>query len=176
MQEGSLRFATETAAVRGSGIVFITVGTLSRADGDADVSSSRGPRMCPDEGRVIPTFLSRALRGGRSRSAGMRGRRGVSVYAQDLTDGTSRLMRSDVHDLVNLGNTEEVRVIDVAHLILKLTGSRSRVVHTLRPQDDPVRRCPDITRARTLLGWEPTVPLRDGLALEWFAGRVRQQV
>jgi dTDP-glucose 4,6-dehydratase len=81
----------------------------------------------------------------------------------DLVDGVLRLMDSDVHDPVNIGNPYEVTIEEIAQIIIRLLGSRSRVVYRPLPVDDPKQRKPDITRARTLLGWEPKVGLEEGL-------------
>ncbi len=142
------------------------------------IFNCHGPRMRPDDGRVIPTFLMQAVRGEPLTIHGTGMHTRSFCYIDDLVEGIVRLMRSDVHDPVNLGNPEEVRILDVAHLVLELTGSRSALVHTPLPQDDPARRCPDITRARTHLGWEPRVSLREGLTrtLTWFTARVGGRV
>jgi UDP-glucuronate decarboxylase len=132
-----------------------------------------GPRLRPDDGRVIPTLLNQAICGEPLTVHGDGSQTRSFCYVSDLVDGVVRLMRSDVHGPVNIGNPDEIRVIDLARLVLEVTGSRSAIVHRPRPEDDPTRRCPDITRARTLLGWEPRVPLREGLGktLDWFAAR-----
>ncbi len=142
--------------------------------GIARIFNSYGPRNRPDDGRVIPTFLTQALRGAPLTVHGDGTQTRSFCYITDLVDGILRLLRSDVHDPVNLGNPEELRVIDLARLVLELTRSRSPLAHGPLPEDDPARRQPDVTRARTLLGWEPRVPLREGLArtLEWFTARV----
>ena len=138
------------------------------------VFNSYGPRLRPDDGRVIPTLITQAVRGEPLTIHGDGMQTRSYCYVTDLIDGVVRLMRSDVHEPVNIGNPEEIRVIDLARLVLEITGSRSPLVHRPRPEDDPTRRCPDITRARRLLGWEPRVPLRDGLkqTLDWFAARI----
>lgn len=130
-----------------------------------------GPRMRPDDGRVIPTLLTQAIRGEPLTVHGDGAQTRSFCYITDLVDGIVRLIRSDVHEPVNVGNPEEIHVIDLAALILEMTRGRGPIVHRPRPEDDPTQRCPDITRARTLLGWEPRVPLREGLArtLDWFA-------
>jgi dTDP-glucose 4,6-dehydratase len=91
-------------------------------------------------------------------------------YVSDLVDGVLRLMDSDVHDPVNIGNPHEVTIEEIARIIIKLLGSRSRVVYCSLPVDDPKQRKPDITRARSLLGWEPKVGLEEGLlrTVEYF--------
>ena len=130
-----------------------------------------GPRMRPDDGRVIPTLLTQAIRGEPLTVHGDGTQTRSFCYITDLVDGIVRVIRSGVHAPVNLGNPEEVRVIDLAALILEMTGGRGPIAYRPRPEDDPTRRCPDITRARAVLGWEPRVPLREGLArtLDWFA-------
>lgn len=141
--------------------------------GIARIFNTYGPRMRDDDGRVIPTLLFQALRGEPMTVHGDGSQTRSFCYVDDLVDGILRLMRSGIHEPVNLGNPEEIRVIDVAYLIRELVRSDSPIVYTPRPQDDPTHRCPDITRARTLLGWEPRVALRDGLVrtLGWFAAR-----
>lgn len=133
-----------------------------------------GPRLRPDDGRVIPTLINQAIRGEPLTVHGDGTQTRSFCFVTDLVDGVVRLMHSDIHDPVNIGNPDEVRVIDLARLVLEVTGSRSPIVHRPRPEDDPTRRCPDITRARTLLRWEPRVPLREGLkkTLDWFAARI----
>ncbi|HEV2438894.1 MAG TPA: UDP-glucuronic acid decarboxylase family protein [bacterium] len=133
-----------------------------------------GPRNRPDDGRVVPTLITQAIRGDPLTIHGDGTQTRSFCYVTDLIDGVVRLMRSNVHEPVNIGNPEEIRVIDLARLVLEITGSRSPLAHRPRPEDDPTRRCPDITRARSLLGWEPRVPLREGLrsTLDWFAARI----
>jgi dTDP-glucose 4,6-dehydratase len=110
------------------------------------IFNTYGPRMRVDDGRAIPAFLSQALRG------------------EDVVDGIHRLMLSEEADPVNLGNPHEMTIRQLAERIVSLTGSSSRIVERPLPVDDPRVRQPDITRARTLLGWEPRVPLEEGLA------------
>jgi dTDP-glucose 4,6-dehydratase len=92
----------------------------------------------------------------------------------DLVDGVIRLMESNVNEPVNIGNPQEMTIEDIARAIIRLTGSRSRIVHKPLPEDDPKVRQPDITRARTLLGWEPKVGLEEGLlkTLAYFRSQV----
>jgi dTDP-glucose 4,6-dehydratase len=92
----------------------------------------------------------------------------------DLVEGIIRLMESDVHDPVNIGNPHEMTIEEIARVIIRISGSRSRIVYKPLPEDDPKVRKPDITRARTLLGWEPKVPLEEGLqkTLEYFRTKV----
>ena len=137
------------------------------------IFNSYGPSMRPDDGRVIPSFVAQALRGDPVTVFGDGTQTRSFCYVTDLVDGIVRLMRTDAHDPVNLGNPHEITVLECARLILRLTRSASPIVFRPLPQDDPTRRCPDITRARTLLGWEPMVPLDEGLArtIEWFSAR-----
>ena len=137
------------------------------------IFNSYGPSMRPDDGRVIPSFVAQALRGDPITVFGDGTQTRSFCYVTDLVDGIVRLMRTDAHDPVNLGNPHEITVLECARLILRLTRSASPIVFRPLPQDDPTRRCPDITRARTLLGWEPVVPLDEGLArtIEWFNAR-----
>jgi len=141
--------------------------------GIARIFNSYGPSMRADDGRVIPAFIEQALRGEPVTVFGDGTQTRSFCYIADLVDGIVRLMRADVHDPVNLGNPHEITVLECAERILRLARSRSPIVFRPLPEDDPTRRCPDITRARTLLGWEPAVSLDDGLArtLEWFAAR-----
>ena len=138
------------------------------------IFNSFGPRIRPDDGRVVPTLITQAIRGEPLTIHGDGAQTRSFCYVTDLVDGVVRLMRSEVHDPVNVGNPEEIRVIDLARLVLEITGSRSPIVYRPRPEDDPTRRCPDITRARALLGWEPRVSLREGLqlTLDWLAARI----
>jgi dTDP-glucose 4,6-dehydratase len=138
------------------------------------VFNSYGPRMRPDDGRVVPTLLTQAMHGEPLTVYGDGSQTRSFCYITDLIEGIVRLVRSDIHDPVNLGNPEEITVLEFARRVTAITGSRSEIVFRPLPQDDPARRRPDITRARTLLGWEPQVPLEEGLkrTLEWFAARV----
>lgn len=129
-----------------------------------------GPRMRPDDGRAIPTFIRQALEGAPLTVAGD-GRQTRSVcYVDDLVDGAVRLLRSDLPGPVNIGNPHEMSVLDIARLVVELTGSGSEVTFVGRPQDDPEVRQPDITLARRQLGWEPQISVVDGLkqTVAWF--------
>jgi len=129
-----------------------------------------GPRMRVEDGRAIPAFLSQALRNEDVTVFGDGSQTRSLCYVSDLVDGIFRLMASEVIDPVNIGNPHEMTIRQLAEQIIALTGSRSRVVEKPLPVDDPKVRQPDITRARTLLGWEPKVALAEGLArtLEYF--------
>jgi dTDP-glucose 4,6-dehydratase len=134
-----------------------------------------GPRMRLDDGRVVPNFMGQALRGEDLTVYGEGKQTRSFCYVEDLVEGIVRLLRSDCHEPVNLGNPNEVSILDFAKEILELSGSKSRIVFKPLPQDDPRVRKPDITRARTLLGWEPKIDRREGLrrTLEYFRQRVQ---
>ena len=136
----------------------------------ARIFNTFGTRMRTEDGRAIPAFMSQALRGEDVTVFGD-GRQTRSLcYVSDLVDGVFRLMASNEADPVNLGNPHEITIGALAERVIALSGSRSRIVHRPLPVDDPRVRQPDITRARSLLGWEPRVSLEEGLArtLEYF--------
>ena len=136
----------------------------------ARIFNTYGPRMRRDDGRAIPNFITQALAGDDVTLYGD-GRQTRSIgYVTDLVDGIRRLMDSEVTAPVNLGNPFELTMESLARKIIDLAGSRSRVVHHPLPEDDPKVRLPDITRARTLLGWEPRIDPDEGLrrTVEWF--------
>jgi nucleoside-diphosphate-sugar epimerase len=132
-----------------------------------------GPRMRPDDGRMIPNFIQQALAGVPLTIYGDGSQTRSVQYVDDLVEGVLRLMRSSETRPVNIGNPVEYTVREVAGLILKLSASASEVVYEPLPQDDPKQRRPDITRAREALGWEPRFPAEEGLSrtIEWFAKR-----
>jgi len=134
------------------------------------IFNTYGPRMRGDDGRAVPTFITQALAsrdvtvygdGQQTRSIG---------YVSDLVEGVCRLMASDVTVPVNIGNPTELTMTQLAEKIIERTGSSSRIVYRSLPADDPKIRLPDITRARQLLGWEPSVAPDEGLdrTIEWF--------
>ena len=129
----------------------------------ARIFNTYGPRMRPNDGRAIPTFLRQALTDKPLTVFGDGSQTRSFCYVDDMMRGLVALAESDVHEPVNLGNPDEMALIDLARLIIELTGSRSEIVFEALPEDDPQVRQPDITRARDLLGWEPEVELRDGL-------------
>ena len=129
----------------------------------ARIFNTYGPRMRIDDGRAVPTFIAQALRGEPLTIFGNGRQTRSFCYSTDLVDGVLRLMRAPTNDPVNLGNPTEMTIEEIARVILELTGSASPLAYHPLPVDDPKVRQPDITRARTLLGWEPKVPLRDGL-------------
>ena len=138
------------------------------------IFNTYGPRMRLNDGRVVPAFISQALKH-RPLTVFGRGRQTRSFcYVSDLIEGIYRLMLSAYHQPVNLGNPAEMSVLEFAREIIRATGARSRIVFRPLPKDDPRQRRPDITRARGLLGWAPKVPLADGLVktIEYFRRRI----
>jgi dTDP-glucose 4,6-dehydratase len=127
------------------------------------IFNTYGPRMRVNDGRAVPNFISQALRGEDVTIFGSGSQTRSFCYVSDLVDGILRLMESSINEPVNIGNPHEMSIEEMAHLIIKMTGSQSRVVYKELPTDDPKVRQPDITRARTLLGWEPKVALEHGL-------------
>jgi dTDP-glucose 4,6-dehydratase len=134
------------------------------------IFNTYGPRMQMNDGRVVPNFIQQALRGEDLTVYGTGAQTRSFCYVTDLIDGLLRMARSTEHLPVNLGNPEEFTVLDCAYLVLHISGSRSRIRHLPLPEDDPKQRRPDISKARTLLGWEPKVDLSAGLrrSLEYF--------
>ncbi len=127
------------------------------------IFNTYGPRMRVHDGRAVPAFMSQALRGEDVTIFGDGSQTRSFCYVTDLVDGILRLLDSDVNDPVNIGNPHEMTIRQIAETIIRMTGSTSRLVYQPLPEDDPKVRRPDITRARTLLGWEPKVSLEDGL-------------
>jgi dTDP-glucose 4,6-dehydratase len=123
-----------------------------------------GPRMRPHDGRAIPTFLRQALTDKPLTVFGDGSQTRSFCFADDLIRGLVLLAESDVHDPVNIGNPDEMSLLEMAKLVVELTDSRSEIVFEALPVDDPQVRQPDISRARDLLGWQPEVALREGLA------------
>jgi dTDP-glucose 4,6-dehydratase len=138
------------------------------------IFNTYGPRMRLNDGRAVPAFMSQALRGEDVTIFGSGRQTRSFCYVSDLVDGVIRLMQSTVNDPVNIGNPEEMTIEEIARTIIRLTGSASRIVYRPLPEDDPKVRQPDITRARTLLGWEPRIGLEEGLlkTLEYFRTKV----
>jgi dTDP-glucose 4,6-dehydratase len=134
------------------------------------IFNTYGPRMRVRDGRAVPNFISQALRNEDVTIFGSGTQTRSFCYVSDLVDGILRLMASSENEPVNIGNPREMSIEAMAHLIIRMTGSKSKVVFRPLPTDDPKVRQPDITRARTLLGWEPRVPLEEGLTttIEYF--------
>jgi dTDP-glucose 4,6-dehydratase len=137
------------------------------------IFNSYGPRMRPDDGRMIPNFIFQALSGKPLTVYGDGSQTRSVQYVDDLVEGTFRLMKSSEVRPVNIGNPQEHTVREIAEMVIELSGSGGEIVHEPLPEGDPRRRCPDITRARETLGWEPRIPAREGLekTLSWFAER-----
>jgi UDP-glucuronate decarboxylase len=131
----------------------------------ARIFNTYGPRMHPNDGRVVSNFVLQALRGQPITLYGSGNQTRAFCYVDDLIEGFLRLMATgdDFTGPVNLGNPVEIPVKELAERIIKLTGSSSTLVYKPLPQDDPTQRCPDISLAKSKLGWEPSVPLETGL-------------
>jgi dTDP-glucose 4,6-dehydratase len=127
------------------------------------IFNTYGPRMRVNDGRAVPAFISQALRNEDVTIFGDGSQTRSFCYISDLVDGIVRLMHSDANDPVNIGNPQELSLVELAKTIIKMTGSTSKLVYRPLPTDDPKVRRPDITRARTVLGWEPKVSLEEGL-------------
>ncbi len=127
------------------------------------IFNTYGPRMRPEDGRVIPNFISQALLGKPITVYGSGKQTRSYCYVDDLVDGIEKLMLSNLHEPVNLGNPNEMTVLELAHVILRMTGSKSRIVYKDLPMDDPKRRCPNIEQAKKFLHWSPRVNLEKGL-------------
>ncbi|CUS91418.1 dTDP-glucose 4,6-dehydratase [Candidatus Kryptonium thompsonii] len=136
----------------------------------ARIFNTYGPRMRIDDGRVIPTFMTQALKGEDITVFGDGTQTRSICYIDDLVDGIFKLLMSDYVYPINLGNPDEVTILQLAQEIKELTGSKSKIVFKPLPPDDPKVRRPDITKAREILGWEPKVPRSEGLkrTLEYF--------
>ena len=142
----------------------------------ARIFNTYGPRMRLSDGRVLPAFGCAAIRGELLPVFGDGSQTRSFCYVSDLVEGLVGLLESDLRGPVNLGNPEEITILDLAHEVIEITGSASRIDYRQLPQDDPRRRRPDIARARKELGWEPKVPRREGLArtLEDFRLRLAE--
>jgi dTDP-glucose 4,6-dehydratase len=138
------------------------------------IFNTYGPRMRLNDGRAVPAFMSQALRGEEVTIFGSGKQTRSFCYVSDLVDGILRLADSRENDPVNIGNPHEMTIEEIARTIIRMTGSKSRIVYRPLPEDDPKVRQPDITKARTLLGWEPKVGLEEGLTktLEYFRPKV----
>ena len=136
----------------------------------ARIFNTFGPSMRPNDGRAIPTFIRQALAGEPLTVAGDGMQTRSVCYVSDLVEGILRLMLSEHPGPVNIGNPREMTVLDLAQLVLKVTNSSSPISFVPKPQDDPLVRQPDISLARDVLGWEPKIPVADGLAttVAWF--------
>lgn len=134
------------------------------------IFNTYGPRNRVDDGRVVPTFINQALREEPLTVFGEGNQTRSFQYVDDLVEGIRRLMDVPYHQPINIGNPVEMTILEFARLILRLTGSRSEIVYRPLPQDDPRTRRPDISRAREVLGWEPRVPVEEGIrkTIDWY--------
>jgi dTDP-glucose 4,6-dehydratase len=137
------------------------------------IFNSHGPKMREDDGRMVPNFVRQALLGEPLTVYGEGTQTRSVQYVDDLIEGVIRLMKSGERRPVNIGNPVEYSVREVAEMILELSGSGSGISYQPLPEDDPKQLCPDITRAREVLGWEPRTGAREGLAktLDWFVSQ-----
>jgi dTDP-glucose 4,6-dehydratase len=142
------------------------------------IFNTYGPRLQPNDGRVISNFMVQALQGEPLTIYGDGSQTRSFCYVSDLIDGIMRLSRSQEHLPVNIGNPDEWTILECAHEVLAVTGVRTEILFHPLPQDDPTRRRPDITRAKQLLGWEPKIKLRHGLenSLEYFKSCIVSRV
>jgi dTDP-glucose 4,6-dehydratase len=142
------------------------------------IFNTYGPRLHPDDGRVISNFMMQALRGEPLTVYGEGNQTRSFCYVDDLIEGIVRLSRSSEHLPVNIGNPVEFTILECAQAVLEVTGSKSELRFEDLPEDDPTRRCPDISKARALLGWEPRVTLQQGLvkSLEFFRNKAAATV
>ncbi|MBS1773343.1 MAG: SDR family oxidoreductase [Bacteroidetes bacterium] len=134
------------------------------------IFNTYGPRMRLDDGRALPTFMSQALRGEDVTVYGDGSQTRSFCYCDDLVEGIYRLLLSDYHKPVNIGNPVEISLLQFAEEVIALTGSKSKIVYEPLPQDDPKQRQPNITKAKEILGWQPKVDRSEGLkrTLEYF--------
>jgi dTDP-glucose 4,6-dehydratase len=139
------------------------------------IFNTYGPRMRLNDGRAVPAFASQALRNEDVTIFGNGSQTRSFTYIADLVDGVIKLMLSKEHGPINIGNPHEMTIKEIAETIVRMTGSKSKVVYKPLPTDDPKQRKPDITLARTLLKWEPKVPLEQGLVttLDYFRTKIR---
>ena len=139
------------------------------------IFNTYGPRMRVNDGRAVPAFMSQALRNEDVTVFGDGRQTRSFCYVSDLVEGIIKLMHAPVNDPVNIGNPQELTIEQIARRIIEMTGSKSTVVYQPLPEDDPKVRKPDITRARTLLGWEPKVSLEEGLGktIDYFRQKVK---
>jgi dTDP-glucose 4,6-dehydratase len=142
----------------------------------ARIFNTYGPRMRLNDGRALPNFLYQALSGKPITVYGNGKQTRSFCYVSDLLDGIYRLLESDEHEPVNIGNPHEITILEFAERVRSLVGATAPIVFRPLPQDDPKQRCPDITKARRILSWEPKVDLEEGLkrTYEYFRQKVAQ--
>jgi dTDP-glucose 4,6-dehydratase len=131
------------------------------------IFNTYGPRMRLNDGRALPAFIGQALRGEDLTVFGDGSQTRSFCYVDDLVEGIYRLLLSDYHMPVNIGNPNEISLKDFAEEVLKLTGSSVKITYKPLPTDDPKQRKPDITKAREILGWEPTIGREEGLRITY---------
>ena len=136
----------------------------------ARIFNTYGPKMNLNDGRVIPNFIKQALKNEPITIYGDGKQTRSFCYISDTIEGLIKLMNSDYIGPINIGNPNEITILKLAEKIIELTNSKSEIVFKELPVDDPVRRCPDITKAKKILGWEPKISLEEGLikTIEWF--------
>jgi dTDP-glucose 4,6-dehydratase len=140
------------------------------------IFNTYGPKMQLNDGRVIPNFMRQALLGEDITVYGDGSQTRSFCYVSDEIDGIMRLSKSDEHLPTNIGNPNEFTILECAKRVIEVTGSKSKIVYEPLPQDDPKQRCPDISKAKRLFGWEPNIQLEEGLkmSLEYFRGAVKK--
>lgn len=140
------------------------------------IFNTYGPRMRLNDGRVLPAFIGQALRGEDLTVFGDGSQTRSFCYVDDQVEGIYRLLMSDYHLPVNIGNPDEITIMQFAEEIIKLTGTKQKIITKPLPQDDPKQRQPDITRAKEILGWEPKVSRAEGLKItyEYFKSLPRE--
>jgi dTDP-glucose 4,6-dehydratase len=138
------------------------------------IFNTYGPRMRPEDGRAIPAFVPQALRGEPITVFGDGSQTRSFCFVSDLMEGIYRLLESDIHEPVNIGNPDERTIMDLAKTVIRLTGSSSSIIYKPLPENDPKVRQPDITVARDRLEWEPGIDLEEGLktTIDWFRQRL----
>ena len=138
------------------------------------IFNTYGPRLDPDDGRVVSNFVCQAIRGDDLTVYGDGSQTRSFCFVDDEIKGILAMLDSNERGPINIGNPIEFTMLQLADIVLELTGAQSKLVHEPLPSDDPMQRRPDITKARELLNWEPEVDLRDGLVrtIDWFRGRL----
>jgi len=144
----------------------------------ARIFNTYGPRMRLNDGRVIPAFIGQALRGEDLTVFGDGSQTRSFCYVDDQVEGLYRLLLSDYSDPVNIGNPDEITILEFAEEIIKLTGTHQKIIFKPLPKDDPMQRQPDISRAKTILGWEPKVSRENGMKItyDYFKGLSKEEL
>lgn len=144
----------------------------------ARIFNTYGPRMRLNDGRVIPAFIGQALRGEDLTVFGDGSQTRSFCYVDDQVEGLYRLLLSDYPDPVNIGNPDEIKILEFAEEIINLTGTQQKIIFNPLPQDDPMQRQPDISRAKKILGWEPKVSREKGMKItyEYFKGLSKEEL